>query len=56
MTPPCREQGCIGLLRLGLMGQPLALNLAPAGTPLIVWNRSPDPAEALRPLGCQVAE
>jgi 3-hydroxyisobutyrate dehydrogenase-like beta-hydroxyacid dehydrogenase len=56
MTPPCPEQGYIGLLRLGLMGQPMALNLARAGTPLIVWNRTPAPAEALRALGCQVAE
>jgi 3-hydroxyisobutyrate dehydrogenase len=56
MTPPCREQGDIGLLGLGLMGQPLALDLARAGTPVILRNRSPDPAEALRALGCQVAE
>ena len=30
----------IGFLGLGVMGRPMALNLARAGTPLIVWNRT----------------
>ena len=38
-----REGGSmdIGFIGLGVMGQPMALNLARAGTGLIVWNRSP---------------
>jgi 3-hydroxyisobutyrate dehydrogenase len=45
----------IGFLGLGIMGRPMALNLARAGTPLVVWNRSPAGAEALRAAGAQVA-
>lgn len=45
----------IGFIGLGVMGQPMALNLARAGTPLIVWNRSPDRADALRAAGATVA-
>jgi 3-hydroxyisobutyrate dehydrogenase-like beta-hydroxyacid dehydrogenase len=33
MTPPCPEQGFVGFVGLGLMGQAMALNLARAGTP-----------------------
>lgn len=45
----------IGFIGLGVMGQPMALNLARAGTPLIVWNRSADRSEALRAAGAKVA-
>ena len=45
----------IGFIGLGVMGQPMALNLARAGTPLIVWNRSVDRGEALRAAGATVA-
>lgn len=45
----------IGFIGLGVMGRPMALNLARAGTPLIVWNRSPDRGEALRAAGATVA-
>jgi 3-hydroxyisobutyrate dehydrogenase len=45
----------VGFLGLGIMGRPMALNLARAGTPLVVWNRSPAGAEALRAAGAQVA-
>ena len=31
----------VGFLGLGVMGLPMARNLAKAGTDLIVWNRSP---------------
>jgi len=31
----------IGFIGLGTMGEPMALNLAKAGTPLYVWNRTP---------------
>jgi 3-hydroxyisobutyrate dehydrogenase len=30
----------VGFLGLGVMGQPMALNLARAGVPLVVWNRT----------------
>ena len=46
----------IGFIGLGVMGRPMALNLARAGTPLVVWNRTPDRAEALREAGAAVAE
>jgi 3-hydroxyisobutyrate dehydrogenase len=45
-----------GFVGLGVMGQPMALNLARAGIPLIVWNRSADKAEPLRAAGARVAE
>lgn len=45
----------IGFIGLGVMGQPMALNLARAGRPLIVWNRSPDRCEALRAADATVA-
>jgi 3-hydroxyisobutyrate dehydrogenase len=45
----------IGFIGLGLMGRPMALNLARAGTPLVVWNRTPAKSEALRSAGAQVA-
>lgn len=45
----------IGFIGLGVMGQPMALNLARAGTPLIVWNRSTDRIEPLRAAGAKVA-
>ncbi|MGW3442635.1 NAD(P)-dependent oxidoreductase [Streptomyces sp. NPDC001076] len=44
-----------GFVGLGVMGQPMALNLARAGTPLVVWNRTPERAEALRAAGARVA-
>lgn len=37
----------IGFIGIGLMGAPMALNLARAGTPLVVWNRT---SERLTPL------
>jgi 3-hydroxyisobutyrate dehydrogenase len=45
----------LGFIGLGLMGEPMALNLARAGTPLVVWNRTPAKAEALRAAGARVA-
>jgi 3-hydroxyisobutyrate dehydrogenase len=45
----------IGFIGLGVMGQPMALNLARAGTALVVWNRSPDGSLPLRALGVPVA-
>jgi 3-hydroxyisobutyrate dehydrogenase len=45
----------VGFLGLGVMGQPMALNLARAGTPLLVWNRTTAKAEPLRAAGAEVA-
>src|ERR1019366_4762897 len=41
----------VGFLGLGTMGSAMAANLARAGFPLTVWNRTPGRAEALRALG-----
>jgi 3-hydroxyisobutyrate dehydrogenase len=46
----------VGFVGLGVMGQPMALNLARAGTPLVVWNRTPARCEALRGACAEVAE
>src|SRR5690242_122772 len=46
----------IGFLGLGVMGQPMALNLARAGLAPIVWNRSPDRCDAVRAAGAKVAD
>jgi 3-hydroxyisobutyrate dehydrogenase len=45
----------IGFLGLGVMGQPMALNLVRAGTDLLVWNRHPERAAPLRAAGAAVA-
>ncbi|HYQ65276.1 NAD(P)-dependent oxidoreductase [Actinophytocola sp.] len=45
----------VGFLGLGVMGQPMALNLARAGTPLVVWNRTPERAAPLADAGALVA-
>jgi 3-hydroxyisobutyrate dehydrogenase len=46
----------VGFLGLGLMGQPMALRLAQAGTRLVVWNRTPARCEPLRAVGATVAD
>lgn len=45
----------LGFIGIGVMGQPMALNLIRAGTPLTIWNRSLDSIEPLRALGATVA-
>lgn len=45
----------VGFLGLGVMGQPMALNLARSGTPLVVWNRTAAKAAPLRAAGARVA-
>lgn len=45
----------VALLGLGAMGAPMAANLARAGTPLTVWNRTASKAEPLRSAGAAVA-
>lgn len=45
----------IGFVGLGTMGEPMALNLARAGTPLVVWNRTPARTVAVHAAGAAVA-
>ena len=45
----------VGFVGLGVMGQPMALNLARAGTPLVVWNRTTARCEPVREAGAVVA-
>ena len=45
----------VGFIGLGVMGQPMALNLARTGTPLVVWNRTAARAMPLRAAGARVA-
>jgi 3-hydroxyisobutyrate dehydrogenase len=45
----------VGFLGLGVMGTPIARNLLRGGQELLVWNRSPAAAEALRAEGAEVA-
>ncbi|MGW6731386.1 NAD(P)-dependent oxidoreductase [Streptomyces sp. NPDC055013] len=59
MTTVIEDRRCIvyvGFIGLGVMGQPMALNLARAGTPLVVWNRSRDRSEPLRAAGAHIAD
>ncbi|MFI6452643.1 NAD(P)-dependent oxidoreductase [Streptosporangium amethystogenes] len=44
----------IGFIGLGLMGEPMALNLVRAGTPLVVWSRTTGRSETLRAAGAKV--
>ncbi len=44
-----------GFIGLGVMGQPMALRLARAGTPLVVWNRTATRCEPLHEAGASVA-
>jgi 3-hydroxyisobutyrate dehydrogenase len=45
----------VGFIGLGAMGEPMALNLVKAGTPLLVWNRSPAKSALLGKAGATVA-
>ena len=49
-------QTAVGFIGLGVMGTPMALNLARAGTPLVVWSRSHGSDDELRDAGARVAE
>ncbi|WEH30603.1 NAD(P)-dependent oxidoreductase [Streptomyces sp. AM 3-1-1] len=56
-VPPTPEDATpTGFVGLGVMGLPMALNLARAGTPLVVWNRTAPRAEPLRAVGAEVAD
>jgi len=45
----------VGFIGLGIMGQPMALNLVRAGYPVTVFNRTPDKTAPLKEAGAQVA-
>jgi 3-hydroxyisobutyrate dehydrogenase len=45
----------VGFIGLGVMGEPMALRLARAGTPVVVWNRTAARSEPLRAAGAKVA-
>ncbi|MCU1670447.1 MAG: ghr [Blastococcus sp.] len=49
------ETTSVGFIGLGLMGGPMAANVARAGFPLTVWNRTPAKCEPVRELGARVA-
>ena len=55
MTQADTPTHIVGFVGIGVMGEPMALNLARAGTPLLVWNRTPERCEPLRAAGAQVA-
>jgi 3-hydroxyisobutyrate dehydrogenase len=44
-----------GFLGIGTMGEPMAVNLARAGVPLVVWNRTAARCEPVRAAGATVA-
>jgi 3-hydroxyisobutyrate dehydrogenase len=46
----------IGFIGLGSMGEPMALNLVKAGTPLMVWNRSLSKCQILADAGASIAK
>ncbi|MFD1379470.1 NAD(P)-dependent oxidoreductase [Fodinicurvata halophila] len=45
----------VGFIGLGVMGEPMALNLVRSGTPLTVWNRSAAKCKKLQAAGAKVA-
>jgi 3-hydroxyisobutyrate dehydrogenase len=45
----------VGLVGVGVMGDPMARNLKKAGHDVMVFNRTPERCEPLRPLGIEVA-
>jgi 3-hydroxyisobutyrate dehydrogenase len=46
----------IGFIGIGSMGEPMAMNLLKAGTPLLVWNRTPSKCAPLLEAGATVAQ
>src|SRR5688572_28262086 len=49
-----KDRTALGFIGLGVMGEPMALNLARAGVPLHVWSRTPERCEAVRTAGATV--
>lgn len=55
---PVRGRRCavaVGFMGLGVMGLPMALNLARSGVGLVVWNRTAARTEPLRAAGAETA-
>lgn len=50
------KQITVGFIGTGIMGAPMAANLAKEGYQVHAWNRSPDKARALSSLGIEVSE
>ncbi|WP_199041868.1 NAD(P)-dependent oxidoreductase [Glycomyces salinus] len=50
-----KRDGPVGFIGLGIMGRPMALNLARAGFELVAWNRTRSRSEALAAVGATVA-
>lgn len=48
--------GLVGFVGLGIMGEPMARNLARAGIPLVVWNRTPQRVDAVCAEGAERAK
>lgn len=46
----------VGFIGLGIMGEAMASNLVVAGYDVLVWNRSPGPAERLAERGARTAD
>jgi 3-hydroxyisobutyrate dehydrogenase-like beta-hydroxyacid dehydrogenase len=46
----------VGFIGLGIMGAPMARNLMRAGYPVVAWNRSPGPLDAIAEGGAERAE
>lgn len=46
----------VGFVGLGVMGQPMAVNLARTGTPLVVWNRTAARTEAVVNAGAKAVD
>jgi 3-hydroxyisobutyrate dehydrogenase-like beta-hydroxyacid dehydrogenase len=55
VTPATPSKPAVGLIGLGLMGQPMGLNILKAGFPLTVWNRTASRAKALVAAGARLA-
>ncbi|WP_433259994.1 NAD(P)-dependent oxidoreductase [Actinosynnema sp. CS-041913] len=50
----CARMVVSGFIGLGVMGQPMALNLARSGVPLVVWNRTAARCEPVAAAGARV--
>ena len=50
------ERPTVALLGTGIMGAGMARNIAAAGLPLRVWNRTREKAEPLAEAGAEVTE
>ena len=53
---PAAAKTKVGLIGLGLMGQPIGMNLLKAGFPLTVWNRTASRANELVAMGAKLAQ